>query len=296
MTESEPQRFRIPFGRRGALARPIMRMRGWLLLTIGLQAGELLAHPESEVAVAELTRWIERTPQQPSLWFARSVHHRDHGRWDAAEADLVATERLAPHHPGLDLAFAQVFLETRRWAKARQRAERVLAEDDRAAAAHLLKARACSRLGDTHQARASYSRALSLLDEPTPELFLERTALPATVEVRLAELEEAMARVGAAHVLMLKALELEIAAGRTEAALGRIDRLAAHSERQETWLKRKGDLLAASGRPNEARLAYRQSRAAIAALPDWLQKSPTLLGLVDDLQRAQEKLPLIQHP
>lgn len=273
-----------------------MRSRGWLLLAIGLQIGGLHAHPESEVAVAELSRWIERTPHQPSLWFARSTHHREHGRWDAAEADLVATERLAPHHPGLDLAFAQVFLETQRWAEARRRAERVLAVDDRSAAAHLLNARACSRLGDTQQARASYSRALSLLEEPTPELFLERTALPATVEVRLAELEEAMARVGAAHVLMLRALELEIAAGRTEDALRRIDQLAAQSERKETWWKRKGNLLAASGRSHEARLAYSQARAAIAALPGWLQKSPALLGLLDDLQRDQDKLPTVPSP
>jgi predicted negative regulator of RcsB-dependent stress response len=151
-------------------------------------------------------------------------------------------------------------------------------------------------LGDTQQARASYSRALSLLEEPTPELFLERTALPATVEVRLAELEEAMARVGAAHVLMLRALELEIAAGRTDDALRRINQLAAQSERKETWWKRKGDLLAASGRSHEARLAYSQARAAIAALPGWLQKSPALLGLLDDLQRDQDKLPTVPSP
>ncbi len=268
----------------------------WLLLTIGLHGAVLHAHPESEVAVAELTRWIERTPHQPSLWFARSSHHRDHGRWKEAEADLVATEKLAPHHPGLDLAFAQVFLETHRWTEARERAERVLAADDRTAAAHLLKARACARLGETKQARESYSRALLLLDEPAPELFLERTALPATLEVQLAELEEAMSRVGSAHVLMLKALELEVAAGRIEAALRRLDRLAAQSERKETWLKRKGDLLAASGRHDDARLAYHQSRAAIATLPDWLQKSPVLLGLLQDLDQAQKALSTVQHP
>ena len=98
-------------------------------------------------------------------------------------------------------------------------------------------------------------------------------------------LDAGMARIGPAHTLQTRALELEEAAGRIDDALRRLQRIADLSERKEMWLKRRGDLLARAGRTAEARAAYAAALAAIAALPDWLRESPDTTRLVAELAR-----------
>jgi predicted RNA polymerase sigma factor len=51
------------------------------------------------------------------------------------------------------------------------------------------------------------------------------------------------------------------------------------------WHKRRGDLLARDGRMKEARNAYADALAAIAALPDWLRESPDTTQLIAELTR-----------
>ncbi|MBL9205433.1 MAG: tetratricopeptide repeat protein [Opitutaceae bacterium] len=273
-----------------------MRRLTALLVSLSALAAGLLAHPESEVAIAELSRLIERTPLQPSLWFARSARYLEHGRWLEAEADLVETERLSPGFPGLNLAFAQVLLERGRYASARERALLVLSQESENAAAHLLSARASAKLGDAKAAAMGFSRAIALLAEPAPELFLERANLNLPVKVRLEGLEEGLSRIGPAHVLLVRALDLELSAGRIDDALRRIDRIVAQSERNATWLKRRGDILVTAGRIREARTAYEQAKASLAVLPDWLKQSPETTLCLNDLAQALNQLPPAPPP
>jgi predicted negative regulator of RcsB-dependent stress response len=98
-------------------------------------------------------------------------------------------------------------------------------------------------------------------------------------------LDQAIARIGPVHTLELRALELEEAAGRHDAALRRLDAMLSRAERRETWLKRRGDVLRRAGRASEALTAYRAAQAAIAALPAWLRESPDTAALAAELSR-----------
>jgi predicted RNA polymerase sigma factor len=84
---------------------------------------------------------------------------------------------------------------------------------------------------------------------------------------------------GPVPALERRALELEQSLGNTDAALARLEALASSSERPESWLKLRGDLLAKAGRSAEARDAYAAALAALERLPAWVRESPDAQGL-----------------
>ncbi|HEX2854560.1 MAG TPA: tetratricopeptide repeat protein [Opitutaceae bacterium] len=264
-----------------------MRFSHGLLLTgmTLVSARPIHAHPESAVERAALDALISETPDNVDLYLRRAAHHEDHHDWPAAEADLRRAARLAPGSAAVLIALARVYLGSDRAREARAQLDAVLARHPRAPEALVLRARTRAKQGEIAAAHRDYSKAIAILEEPSPGLFLERASLPISTASALRGLDEGLARLGPASALLERALALELRLGRTDAALARIDLLRANSERQETWLKRRGDVLALVGRDQEARAAYRAAVAAVEALPDWLRNSPETLRLAAELTR-----------
>ncbi len=246
------------------------------------------AHSESEVAIAELTAWIQRKPGQPGLYLARSRHFFHHERWAECENDLRAIERLDPAFAGLDMAYVELLAATRRDADLEPRLERVLRQDPGNTSALVLRARLRARSNDADGAQADFSAAIDQLREPRPELYLERAALPLPPSLRLKQLDEGISRIGPATALVEQALALELEMERFDDALGRFDRLIASAERPEFLLKRQADLLARLARPREAYALYARARAALASRPDWLQNAPDSRRLDAELRAVRE--------
>jgi predicted Zn-dependent protease len=264
-----------------------MRFRHSLLLT-GMSlvsARSLYPHAESAAERAALDALIAEVPDNVDLYLRRAAHREDHREWSAAEADLQRAAQLAPGSASVMLALARVYLGSDRPKAARSQLDTVLARHPRAPEALVLRARARARLGEIAGAHADYSHAIEALAEPSPGLFLERAALPIATDSALRGLDEGIARLGPAAPLLESALALELRLGRTDAALARLDVLAANSERKETWLKRRGDVLSLVGRDEEASAAYQAALAAVAALPEWLRNSPDTLRLATELAR-----------
>jgi len=72
--------------------------------------------------------------------------------------------------------------------------------------------------------------------------------------------------------------------GRLDEAIEQLDGLMQQAERKESWLLRKGDLLARSKRPEQARRSYRQALLAIEGLPAYLKEKPGTRELIEKLQ------------
>lgn len=264
-----------------------MRFSHGLLLTgISLvSARPLDAHSESAFERAALDALISNAPDNVDLYLRRAAHREGHKEWAAAEADLRRAAQLAPGSASVMLALARVYLGSDRAREARAQLDAVLAQHPAAPEAWILRARARAKLGEIAAAHSDYSKAIAALEEPSPGLFLERASLPVSTISALRGLDEGIARLGPAAALLERALALELRLGRTDAALARIDVLAASSERQETWLKRRGDVLALAGRDPEARAAYRAALVAVWALPAWLRNTPETLRLAGELAR-----------
>jgi tetratricopeptide (TPR) repeat protein len=275
----------IGFGSNFSVFRPVFA----LLAATLVAALPARAHQEIEDAIARLNAAIAAAPADAELYLTRGELYAKHEDFVTAEANYLRAEELAPRLPRLALAQGRLALAQHQPAEARSHLDRALALDPRDAEALIIRGRAYFASGDRGRALADYNAALALLPQPRPELYLERAGYFAAPADAIRSLDEGIARLGPVHTLQLRALALEESLGRIDAALARIDGLMAQSERRESWLKHRGDLLARAARHAEARAAYAAAIAEIAALPDWLRDSPATRQLASEL--AQLKSP-----
>jgi tetratricopeptide (TPR) repeat protein len=264
-----------------------MRFSHGLLLTgmTLLSARSLPAHPDGAEERATLDALIASTPDNADPYLRRAAHRADHREWAEAESDLQRAAQLEPESLKVRVVSGRIYLAAERLREARAQLDAAIALSPNEAEARVLRARVLARLGEIASAHTDYNLAIASLEEPSPSLFLERAALPIASLAALRGLEEGIARLGPAAPLLERALTLELRLGRTDAALARLDALAANSERKENFLKRRGDLLSLAGRASEARAAYREALENLEALPAWLRDAPETAQLRRELIR-----------
>lgn len=243
------------------------------------------AHPELEAALSRLNPLIAAQSGNAELYLERGELYAGHEDWVQAEANYQRAAELAPDLPRLARCLGTLAFKTGDYAAARTHFDRAVATDPADGEALILRSRVRSVLQDRTGALTDLESALARIANPRPELFLERAALLPDPRQAVASLDAAIARIGPALTLQLRALELEEAAGLTDAAVSRAIALSRQTERRDLWLKRAGDILARGGRPEDARSAYAAALAALETLPDWLRESPDVAALAADLRR-----------
>jgi len=252
-----------------------MKTIRWILLSIItcclLPAG-VWAHGELDEQIAAVTKRIEKDPRNAALHLKRGQLHRMHREWDAAMADLDQAARLDPNLSVVDLARGRTLLEANWPIFAKLTLDRFLAKQPTHADGLVTHARVLVKLNQPVAAAEDFTRAIASRSEPEPYLFIERAQALASagddkIDEALRSLEEGVKKLGPLVTLQLPAIELELKKERYDAALARLDTIAAQSPRKETWLARRADILALAGRPSEARAAQTAALAAIASLP-----------------------------
>jgi tetratricopeptide (TPR) repeat protein len=259
-----------------------------LCLALTALPSPVAGHGDLHERIAAVTRRIEQEPRNPELYLKRGELHRFHRDWDAALADYERVTQLDPRNSAADLARGLVFLEAGWPRSARIALDRFLVSQPDRAEAHAARARALVQLGERRAAADSFGRAIALRPQPDPEDYLERAqALAGAGEAYLDEalrgLDEGMQKLGPLVALQLYAIDLERQRKKYDAALARLDHLAAPpapeagqerhasaaapANRSPGWLERRGEILEEAGRPAEARAAYEAALAAIASLP-----------------------------
>ena len=242
------------------------------------------AHPEIEDALNRLNAAIAITPADADLYVQRGELYARHEEWLNAEANYLRAAEIAPQHARLAYLRAALELATGRAEEARGRLDALLAQHAADADALVLRARTHTTLKSSSAAVQDFTAAIAMIPTPRPELYLDRAALLAPAEA-IRSLDEGIERIGPAITLHLRALALEETSGRFDAAVARVDRIIDVMERKESWLKRRGDLLARGGRVTDARASYLSALAVIQTLPDWLRASPDTQQLAAELMR-----------
>ena len=254
------------------------------------------AHESFHERIDAATRGIEADPGKAELLLDRSVLYREHGDFAEALADLERAAQLAPTPADLDYFRGRLQLEWGHPDRAEEPLRRVLAAQPDHPAAQVALARTLVALGRPLEAAAHYARAIEHEPVPIPEHHLARArALIAAgrSEEALRALDEGMQKLGPIVSLALPALQIEAAAGRTDAALARLDRIARTSPRQETWLARRAEILERAGRREPAREAWAQVLREIDSLPRHHRATPAVLALAS---RARESLDRLAQP
>ena len=113
----------------------------------------------------------------------------------------------------------------------------------------------------------------------------------AHLDTALHGLDEGLSTLGLILPLQQLAIAVELQRARYDAALARLDQIVVAVPRPETWLARRGEILAQAGRPEAARQAYTAALAAVAALPEHRRTTRTMEDLVTRLGTALDRLP-----
>jgi tetratricopeptide (TPR) repeat protein len=250
-------------------------------VAILLAPAPALAHGAFDARVAALSARIKEQPSA-DRYLERSVLYRGHGDLAAALADLQQAERLDPTRTDLGLHRGRLALAVGRPDEAVAPLRNLLAEVPDHPEANLVLARALAKLGRSRDAAVHYTRAIAAAPVGIPSHYLEwADVLLAAGEPQIAlnGLDEGLHRLGPVVALASRAIEIELAQGRVDAALVRLDRLASRASRQETWLARRAEILEGSGRRAEARAAYAGALAEIERLPAHRRATPAMAQL-----------------
>ncbi len=265
--------------------------RSWVRPLFGLALGlavsgalpaRILAHGPIHEQIEAVTRQIEKRPGDAALYLKRGELRRLHGDWDAALSDYTRSAQLDPTWKLAGFYRGRMQLEARRPEPAKLELDRFLLERPDHADALLTRARAHAQLGAVQAAAADFKRAIALVPNPGPEPYVELAQAlgrAGLADEALRGLDQGVARLGPIVALELPAIDLELDARRYDAALARLDRVAAQSARQETWLARRGEILVRAGRAREATEAFAAALRAIESLPPQQRRVRALVEL-----------------
>jgi tetratricopeptide (TPR) repeat protein len=147
----------------------------------------------------------------------------------------------------------------------------------------ITRGRVLAKLGARIDAAKDFTQALPLSSGPEPELYLERADVLAAdvrqLDEALRGLDEGIDKLGPIVTLELAAIDLDLRLKNFDGALVRLNQIAAQSERKESWLVLRGEILKRAGRDEEARRAFNAALTAIESLPPAHRQSRSVAAL-----------------
>ena len=262
-----------------------------LAICLALVPSFARAHEGLHEQIVAITARIKRDPKNAALYLQRGELYRLHRDWTRAAADYDRASRIQPGLAIVDLGRGKMLLESRRFQQAKFVLDRFLRHQPRHVDGLISRGRVLAKIRSRLEAAKDFTDALALA--PEPELYLERAQVLAGDERYIQEalrgLDEGIKQLGPLVTLELAALDLELRGNNYDAALTRLDVITAQSERKETWLVRRGEILKAAGRNDEARKAFSAAIVAIESLPPERRQSRAMTAL-EHRARAAFKL------
>jgi len=278
--------------------RAVLRQRGafrwalfWSLLLWHLAILTGFSHGDIHEQIEALTRQIAEHPDHAGLLLKRGDLHRIHGQSAEALKDLDRASNIDPALKTVGLVRGKVLLDSNQPALAQTALNRFLAQVPNHVDGLVTRARVLIKLGENAKAVDDLSRAISNSPRPDPQLYLDRANLlrglnPPRFAEALLGLNEGIEKLGPLVSLELPAMELEVLETKYDAALQRLERLAAKASRKETWLVRRAETLTKAGRLGEASQTYAAALKAIQTLPDGLRNQPATRDLEVNVRTA----------
>ena len=260
------------------------------MLAIATLTRVAFAHGDLHEQIVKVTTQIQKSPDSADLYLKRAELNRLHEAWPAAAADYDRAEKLAPTAVGIHLGRGKMLLATGHLDDAKAALDKYIAGKPEHIDGLVTRARVEALRKKPLAAADDFARAIALAPRPEPEFYLERAqALAAAGDDHLPGalrcLDDGTAKLGNLPTLGLYAIDLELRRKNFDAALTRLDTLSAGSPRKEAWLERRGDILTAAGRLDEARQSYLGAQEAIRALPQQRRLTRATIELEERLKQ-----------
>lgn len=260
-----------------------------ILCLFALLLLQCLAHEDLLLRVKGVTEQMSTNGITAELLLLRAELYRAHQDWDLALKDYDAAAPGLTNSPAVDFGRAQALAGGGKLSKARKAFDELLDRNPNNAAALLGRARVLAQLDHLAPAIADYTRAFTNLTNPRPEDYLERARLQAAesgAESAVKGLDEGLARMGWTVTLQRTALDYELERGNTDGALARLESILTRSNRKESWLTLRAEILQTAGRTQDAREAFQAALKAIIDLPPRLATSENTVKLRARIEAA----------
>ncbi len=271
---------------------------GLAMLCIGAALGSLpaRAHEDRDATLARLDEAIAATPRDPELWRGHAVLERRRGSFLQAHADLTKAVDL-----GLDRTLAQrdrglIWLEEGRLADAEASLRSARAQSPNDLPTILAHARALAGLLRWRDAADAYADLARRAPGVSPDVQLERIRAteaaggPGGITDALRVADAALAALGPVPALEQAALDLELRAGRIDAALARLDQMAGGAVARDEVLLRRAEILERAGRQQAARDAYAEALTALDARTEARRSTPAAKQLESQAREGIARL------
>jgi tetratricopeptide (TPR) repeat protein len=273
----------LPPGHRPAAVAWIVLVTVWAIAAPSPRPA--LAHDALDHLIDEATQRIEVDSTSAAEFLKRGELYRLDHDWDRALADYHRAARLDPSLREVELCRGVLEMDRGQADRARARFDRFLAVEPGNPRALQLRAECWMKLGRPQAAVRDYDRMLEHLDRPTPDHYLARAHAaaacgPRSLDDAVRALDRGIERLGPVVSLELPAVDFELQRRNFDGALARLDRIAPQfGAHQEEVLARRGEVLAAAGRDDEARRAFADALTLIEALPTDRRASPPVSAL-----------------
>lgn len=242
----------------------------------------VLAHEDLLARILSLTAQISTNQSNTEAILQRADLYRLHRNFQEAKADYTTAERSGPRSASLFLGQAQLQVDLGEDRAARLLFDQALKLSPTNKTVLLGRGRALARLGESKAAIADYTGSIASPVGVQAEEFLERASLQAAEfgpDEAIRGLDEGLVRLGWVVTLQQAALDYEMKRQKPEQALARLETILTRTNRKETWLVRKGEILLVAGKPSEARETLTFTLQTIEALPPRSRNSPWMMRL-----------------
>jgi Flp pilus assembly protein TadD len=253
---------------------------------LALAPAVAFAHAGLDELDATTRKEVAKKPDDPTIHLQRARVLQMKGEWDAALEEVEAAAMRGGDPDVLGQTRASIYLDAGFPRVSKIEIVRVIARRPDAAGLLYERGRAWLALGNAEAAARDFGEAIAKGPRPTPEqVIAHRDVLLGLGKKQdaLRALDAGMDRIGHVVSLELPAVDLEVELGRFDAALARLDRLAAGAPPNPMWITRRGEVLERAGRDREARAEYAKALALIDARPAARRGKPFV-----DLKRRLE--------
>lgn len=254
----------------------------------------LCAHGGFDEEIKLTDTLITVAPENGLHWYHRAYLNFLHGDWQIALSDAEKAERLAPHQFPVDWLRAQA-LEA---GGLHEAALTVITDFLTAHPSHpgglAVRARIFMKLNKAESALVDFREALARMPNAEPDLYLEVADALQSQQLHdeaAQVLASGITKLGNIPSLVLKALDLEIATGRIDLALTRVDAMQSKAPRPEPWMARRAAILDKAGRVAEARTAWQTLADHLAKLPNLERGSHAMSVLAETAEKALANVP-----
>lgn len=267
----------------------------WALHVLGLLALSPLSFAHG--THSELLSWVDKKlveqPANGELWCQRAWLNLEHEDWKQTLSDVEKAEKLAPGQYPTGWFKGEALVLAGKLPEAKKVLDDFIVQFPQDKRGNLSRARVLVKLGMKEEALADYRRALAMSPETGPDLVQEAAESLAEnghLEEGIQVIDSGLNRLGGIPSLLMKVLEMEMKAGRHEAALSRVDAMQESAPRPEPWMAKRAQLLAQAGRLDESRAAWKALIIHLERLPNLERGSNSMSLLAEQARGALESM------